>query len=111
MFSTSKFFFSRSAAGPSFSSIAVAHVNFPFVSAYPWSAGFGTKYLDPSTAVASTGNDVTFNVSAGVIAVANSVTTPRIQAYPWSGSGFGSKYLNPSPVPSGSAQSVAFNAF
>jgi hypothetical protein len=42
--------------------IAIAHATTPFVSAYPWSAsGFGTKFSDPGTLPASTGNGVAFN--------------------------------------------------
>jgi hypothetical protein len=29
--------------------IAVAHFTSPYISVYPWSSGFGTKYANPST--------------------------------------------------------------
>jgi len=41
--------------------IAVAHDSSPFVSAYPFSAGFGTKYADPATLPTGTGRGVAFS--------------------------------------------------
>ena len=29
--------------------IAVAHSTSPYITAYPWSSGFGTKYANPAT--------------------------------------------------------------
>ena len=45
--------------------IAVAHATSVFVSAYPWnvSTGFGTKYANPATLPASTGNEVAFTAA------------------------------------------------
>lgn len=42
--------------------IAVAHVNSPYISVYPWSSstGFGTKYSDPSTLPTGRVNGVAF---------------------------------------------------
>ena len=91
------------------SQIAVAHTGSPHISAYPWSRnGFGTKYADPATLPASTGNDVTFSPSGNAIAVAHS-TTPFVSAYAWSGSGFGTKFADPATLPTGTGQDVAFN--
>lgn len=43
--------------------IAIAHDSSPYVTAYPWSSsGFGTKYSNPATLPASTGNGVAFGV-------------------------------------------------
>ena len=52
--------FGLSASGKT-STIDVAHDTTPFISTYPWSAGFGTKYADPSTLPTSTGNGVSFS--------------------------------------------------
>ena len=41
--------------------IAVAHSNTPYITAYPWSAGFGTKYADPATLPPSIGRSVAFS--------------------------------------------------
>ena len=38
--------------------VAVAHSDSPFVSAYPFSAGFGTKYADPAVLPTGTGRNV-----------------------------------------------------
>jgi len=57
MFSTSKFFKSVSPSRY----IAIAHATTPFISTYPWSAGFGAKYADPATLPTGTGNGVAFS--------------------------------------------------
>lgn len=41
--------------------IAVGHNNTPYITAYPWSSGFGTKYSDPGTTPASTGQKIRFS--------------------------------------------------
>jgi WD40 repeat protein len=51
---------------------------------------------------------VTFSPSGNTIAIAHE-DSPRLSAYPWSGSGFGTKYANPSPIPGAFAYGVAFN--
>ena len=86
--------------------IAVAHSTTPFISTYPWSAGFGTIYANPVTLPAGTGNGVAFSPSGNDIAVAHSIT-PFISAYPWS-AGFGTKYANPGTLPAGVGRGVAF---
>ena len=40
--------------------IAVAHDVSPYISVYPWSSGFGTKYADPATLPTGTGFGVAF---------------------------------------------------
>jgi len=88
--------------------IAVAHSTTPFVSAYPWSgSGFGTKFSNPGTLPASTGNGVAFSPAGDAIAVAHP-TTPYVSAYPWSGSGFGTKFSNPGTLPASTGRGVAF---
>ena len=44
--------------GPS--AIAVAHDVSPYISTYPWSAGFGTKYANPATLPTGGGYSVAF---------------------------------------------------
>ena len=88
--------------------VAVAHTSSPFITAYPWSSsGFGTKYANPATLPASTGNGLAFSPDGSAIAVAHGVT-PFISAYPWSSSGFGTKYANPATLPASSGIGVAF---
>jgi hypothetical protein len=45
---------------PSGEAIAVAHGTTPFVTAYPWSSGFGTKYANPATLPSNNGYGVAF---------------------------------------------------
>jgi 3D (Asp-Asp-Asp) domain-containing protein len=58
--------------------IAVAHATSPFISVYPWSGGFGTKYSDPATLPAGTGLGVAFSPSGADIAVAQETSTTII---------------------------------
>ena len=87
--------------------IAVAHSTTPFISVYPWSAGFGTKYADPGTLPPNTGYGVAFSPSGDTIAVVHG-TTPFISVYPWS-AGFGTKYANPGTLPASTGRGVAFS--
>ena len=86
--------------------IAIAHQDSPFITAYPWSSGFGTKYADPATLPANDGYGVAFSASGNDIAVAHR-GTPFITAYPWS-SGFGTKYADPATIPADNGRSVAW---
>ena len=86
--------------------IAVSHSTSPFVSAYPWSAGFGTKYSNPATLPTGTGYGVAFSPSGNDIAVVHS-TSPFVSAYPWS-AGFGTKYSDPATLPANAGYGVAF---
>ena len=91
-------------------SVVISHSTTPFVAAYPWSsAGFGSKYANPTTLPASTGNGVAFDPSGGSVVIAHA-TSPFVSAYPWSSAGFGSKYANPAILPGGTGTSVAFTA-
>jgi hypothetical protein len=54
--------------------IAVAYSDSPYISAYPWSAGFGTKYADPATLPTDTGRSVAFKPQGDAIAVAHDTT-------------------------------------
>ena len=89
------------------SDIAVAHGTSPYVTVYPWSSGFGTKYSNPGTLPAGTGRSVAFSLSGNDIAVAH-VSSPFIIAYPWSSSGFGTEYTSPGTLPASNAYGVAF---
>jgi len=88
--------------------IAVAHLDSPYITAYPWSSsGFGTKFSNPSTLPTGTGYDVAFSPFGDAVAVGQS-NAPSIAAYPWSSSGFGTKFANPGTLPAGSGLGVAF---
>jgi Flp pilus assembly protein TadG len=91
---------------PAGTAIAIAHATSPYVTAYPWSSGFGTKYANPATLPTGTGRGVAFNADGSNIAIAHA-TTPFVTAYPFS-SGFGTKYANPVTLPTGDAYGVAF---
>ena len=86
--------------------IAVSSTGSPYIQAYPWSSGFGTKYANPATLPAGQGNEVAWSANGTVIAVAHNFT-PYISAYSWS-SGFGTKYANPATLPTGGARGLAF---
>jgi len=84
--------------------IAVAHDSSPFISAYPFSAGFGTKYADPGTLPVGRGYGVAFNSDS--IAVGHQ-SSPSITAYPFS-AGFGTKYANPATLFTNDGRGIAF---
>ena len=87
--------------------VAVSHTTSPYVSVYAWSAGFGTKYANPATAVADNGRGIRFKRDGSAIVIGSNLT-PFIQAYPWSASGFGTKYANPATLPGNDADGVDF---
>lgn len=87
--------------------IALAHNGFPYITAYPWSNGFGTKYADPSTLPSATAFGTTFSTIGSSISVAHQ-SSPYITAYPFSG-GFGTKYANPSTLPANTGRTAAFS--
>ena len=87
--------------------IAVTHFDSPYISVYPWSSGFGTKYADPATLPAGNSyGGVAFSPSGNDIAVGHD-TTPFISVYPWS-AGFGTKYADPATLPTGTGVGVAW---
>jgi len=62
----------------------------PYVFAYPWEPGFGTKYADPSTAVTALSFDVQFTFPATDVAVTFN-SGAKLHVYPWD-AGFGTRY-------------------
>jgi hypothetical protein len=80
----------------------------PYVYAYQWSNGFGTKYADPSTLLSATVAAVSFagNKSAVLCGIDNG-TLPQA-AYAWS-NGWGSKYADPSTNASGRQLGASFH--
>jgi hypothetical protein len=69
----------------------------PYIEAYTWLAGFGTKYSNPATLPAGgtqTNNSITSTTAGDAVLLAHSVS-PFVTAYPWSASGFGTKFANP----------------
>lgn len=90
------------------STVVFAHDVTPFISAYPWSSGFGTKYANPTTLPTGAGLGVNFRPDGTSVVLSHSVS-PFTSAYPWSSSGFGTKYANPSVPPSDAPLSVNFN--
>jgi hypothetical protein len=68
----------------------------PYIQAYAWSGGFGTKYSNPSTLPTGSSYAITMNNANSAVAVTMD-SSPYIHVYAWSsGSGFGTKYSNPS---------------
>jgi len=77
----------------------------PFVSAYPWSTGPGTKYANPATLPPS-GSDVAWSATGADLALAVT-SSPRVIVYPFS-AGFGTKYADPATLPTGVGFGVSF---
>ena len=90
-------------------SLAVAHVNSPFITAYPWSGGgFGTKVANSDTLPTGAGASVAFNPAGTAIALAFEAS-PYINVYSWSGDNFNTKFANPVTLPTGVGGGVTFN--
>jgi hypothetical protein len=86
--------------------IAIAATSSPFIYAWPFSAGFGTRYSNPSSALAGQGQGVTFTPDDANIIISHG-TTPFITAYTWGGSGFGTKYSDPATLPNSTGRGVS----
>jgi len=91
---------------PQGDAIAMTVDTTPFVHAYPWSSGFGTKYANPATLPAGNAESVVFKPQDEVIVVGHN-TTPFISAYPWA-LGFGTKYANPATLPTSTVTDMSF---
>jgi Flp pilus assembly protein TadG len=87
--------------------LAVCSTNTPFIQAYPWSSGFGTKYTAPATLPIGRAVSVAWSNPGTDIAIASTNASPYVSAYPWS-SGFGTKYSDPASLPTTSGGSVVF---
>ena len=92
--------------------IAVSAYSSPYIYAYQWSNGWGTKYSDPATLPNGAANGYS---SASVAGIGNAVVmlstvSPYLQGYPFNiSTGFGTKYSNPATTPSTVNGGVAFN--
>lgn len=82
---------------PNGNTVGVVGYNSPYIMAYAWSSGWGSKYSDPASLPAGIAEGVAWAPNGATI-VSSGVTTPFINAYPWS-SGFGTKYSNPTTSP------------
>lgn len=88
----------------------------PWIFAYAYSSGFGTKYSNPVTLP---GTSNAFNYGLGIavspsynaVAIGNgNIQSPYINVYPWSDvTGFGARYSNPSSPPNNDVNGVAFS--
>jgi hypothetical protein len=78
----------------------------PYVHAYAWSSGWGTKYANPATLPVGAVGSGSVRNSGDVIAMSVN-GSPYITAYPWA-SGWGTKYADPSVLPTGT-NSARFN--
>lgn len=93
---------------PSQDAIAISYSASPYVYAWPFSDGFGTRYSNPITLPTGTGYKVRFSPSESTIALSHA-TSPFVSVYPWS-SGFGSKYADPATLPTAQANGLSFSA-
>lgn len=87
--------------------LAVGHNNSPYVTAYPWSGGFGSPVANPATLPGNAANGVAFSPDGAFVAVGHS-TSPYISVYPWSSSGFGTRVANPASALAGTGNAVAW---
>jgi hypothetical protein len=88
--------------------VAVGADGSPQITAYPWSAGFGTKYANPAVAPGGVVSSASFSQAGDFLALASSTgSAPYGQAYAFSAAGFGTKFSPPSwPVGAGGGTSA-----
>lgn len=101
---------------PTSSVLLVTFSAVPRAYAYRWSsAGFGSVYSNPSTAllsILSETNKPSFSIPGTAVLFPSAVTSPYLRAYSWSDStGFGSAYTAPAtPLPTfGQALACSFH--
>lgn len=86
----------------------VTHATSPYVTAYPFDNGLGTKLSDPSTLPAGNGRCVAFSPDKKFIAIGHE-SSPYISVYHWSNDGFGAKVSNPGTLPSNRVEEVRWS--
>jgi hypothetical protein len=79
----------------------------PFVAAYPWNNGFGTRFSNPAILPNQNARSLAFSKTNAALAVADNANT-RIKAYAWSASGFGTSYANLPVQTAGGFDSMCF---
>jgi len=89
-------------------SLAVAHVNTPFITAYSYYADVFTKRPNPDVLPTGNGNGIAFSVDGVYLAVAHT-TTPSITIYKRYGDTF-KKLADPATLPAGIGRDCAFSA-
>lgn len=80
--------------------VLVGSTSSPYVNAYVFQNGWGSKYANPATLPTQTAAAVSFAPNKSALIIAEDGSSPYVSAYAWS-SGFGSKYSNPASAPSG----------
>jgi len=95
----------RTTVNSNASVVAMVFGQSPFVAAYPFSSGFGSKYSDPSSALPnSTPVYLAFSKTGSAISIVSQIN-PFITTYAFS-NGFGTKYSNPASLPNNSQEAV-----
>ena len=84
-------------SGSRFSYVGVSHAVTPFVTIYPFLAGFEAKYANPVTLPTGAGRSIAFSPTSADVIIGHD-TTPFVSAYPFD-LGFGTRYANPASLP------------
>jgi len=77
--------------------VAMSGSTTPYLEAWPWSAGFGSKYADPGTLPEADCYSIAFTPSKAAVIVGINAS-PYIGAWHFA-SGWGSRYSNPASLP------------
>jgi hypothetical protein len=91
---------------------AYAHGASPYLSVYPFNAGFGTRYASAASPLDNTSPSVAFSADDKAILSGRTQVgagSSPIHAWVWSASGFGTKYSNPASLTLDAAYDVKFN--
>jgi hypothetical protein len=79
------------------------------ITVYPWSAGFGTAYTNPSISTGGS-EDVTFTPDGSILLLAG-YNSPYLHAWAWNNStGFGTKFANPTTSVGSVPGALKFNS-
>lgn len=80
----------------------------PYIGAYNWSNGFGTKLTNPSTLPTGAAYFIAVHPTDTVVGIGHT-TTPFMSVYAFSGGSFGTKFADPSVTAGGNTVGLTFN--
>ena len=80
----------------------------PYIGAYNWSNGFGTKITNPSTLPTGAAYFIAVHPTDTVVGIGHT-NTPFMSVYAFSGGSFGTKFADPSVTAGGNTYGLTFN--
>jgi len=81
----------------------------PYLGAYNWSSGLGTKITNPATLPTGTAYFIAVHPTDSAVGIGHA-NTPFITAYAFSGASFGTKFADPAVTPGGNTVGLTFDS-